>query len=97
MAVSITVFRLDTFMRVLRPALTVLRPVRFEKKKNSYIYFLFLCFNVFRQPKNCKLRAHVFIDHSQNCAQILFRSRAGLHSNCGRSHVKICPTWSFTI
>ena len=45
---------------------------------------------------NCKMLAdtvcaYVFIDRPHNCAQILFRSHAGLCPNFGRSRSKLCP------
>ena len=60
--------------------------LHFKKKKLFFYIFLFffflLCLHI------C---AHVFIDCPQNCARILFRSRAGLCLNFLRSHSKLCP------
>ena len=41
--------------------------------------------------KCLQICAHVFIDRPQNCAQTSFRSCAGLRTNFGHSHSKLCP------
>ena len=70
-----------------------------EKKKiilqNVIAVFVF---SDSRCKKACKMLADLCpcSHRSQDCAQILFRSRAGLCPNFGRSHVKVCP-WSFTL
>ena len=58
----------------------------------KYIIFvhIFSVF-VFTQLQCLQICAHVLFDRPQNCTQILFRSRAGLCSNFGRLHVKMCP------
>ena len=87
------VFQLGLFLRVLRPARTVLRPARIQ------LFFVFLtkctcCF--------CVLCKNACIDRPQNCAQTSFRSCAGLRPNFGhlrsklypimcRSRTKLCP------
>ena len=51
---------------------------------------MFLCLQTADELYKClKIDAHVFIDCSQNCAQILFCSRAGLCPNFGRSHIEV--------
>ena len=73
-------------------------------KKNIYIIYFYLhiiavlVFSDSWWTVQClQICAHVFIDRPQICAQILFRSRAGLCPNFGRSLVKVCLTWSFTL
>ena len=56
----------------------------FKKKKKLHIISVFMFSN------SLQICARVFIDLPQNCAQILFRSRAGLCPNFGRSRCKLC-------
>ena len=65
-------------MRALRPARIVLRPARLYRGVKILVKCLQIC-------------ANVFIDRPQNCAQISFRSCAGLWPNFGHSCSKLCP------
>ena len=80
---TVTLFQLDIFRRVLRPARTVLRPARIIYLKKIYIFSIFYIFfflqNVIavfvssdsrcKNACNClQICVHVFINRPQNCA-----------------------------
>ena len=99
---TVSALQLCMFPRALRPAFTVLRPhselpcalpdlhsALPELGKKIYRTSVFLFSD--ELYKTLQICAHVFIDRPQNCAQILFRSRAGLRPSSGRcSRIKLC-------
>ena len=66
-----------------------------KKMKKKITYIIYLCFQAADELQCLQICAHVFIDRPKNCARVLFRSRAGLCLNFGRSRVKV--TWSFAL
>ena len=87
---AISVFQLGISQRVLRPALYCIAPCPNSLAPSPifffFTYFFLVCFHPADQlyVQCLQICAHVFIDRPQNCAQILFCSRAGLCLNCGR-------------
>ena len=63
-------------------------PKQIEKNKKKCRISVFVFSDSWWTVQCLKICAHVFIDRPQNCAQISFRSRAGLCPNFGRSRVK---------
>ena len=108
--VSISVFQLGIFLRVLRPYCLASCPnslapcLIYIAPCPNIIFFFFnthnFCFCVFRQLMNCTMLADLFPCFHRSATKLcpdLIRARARLCPNFGRSRGKVCPTWSFTL